>query len=434
MPDLSPLLASPHVGVDPHPDVRAGLLTRRTFRTFLRRGVGAAPRAGLLDAARWAWTADGSDPVRLIVLDDPPLKRELFALTRESKAVSNHWEGLFRPAGLRGYVQHWTVTPFCIAVCADPAAGPRHIHNGWNHHLAAAAAAENLALAARAYGMALVMYSHFSQEKLKRLLDVPFDWDTIGVMGVGWPDLRRTNPKVLAASLMRLSLDELVADERYGAPAPAELIAERETDGRLPDLLATMSSVRWVTRFRDEPVAAPCVFEILRAARWAPSAGNFQPVRYVVLRDRARLGKLADLARESVEVSGHWVSRYRDGVDEHPDWRAVPLAIALITDPTKGGPHIHGEATHMHAGGLAAQNMAVMAQALGLGTTLVTHWIEEQVKTLIDCPRNWDLVGVMPLGVPAERTERNPKPLTELVYQDRFGRPWRPGQADADDG
>ncbi|MGH7312609.1 MAG: nitroreductase family protein, partial [Candidatus Rokuibacteriota bacterium] len=308
MPDVpSLLLASPHVGLDPRPDVRAGLLTRRTFRTFLRRGLAAATRAGVLEAARWGWTAAESDPVRLIVLDDPGLKRELFALTRESKAVSNHWEGLFRPAGLRGYVQHWTATPFCIAVCADPAAGPTHIHNGWNHHLAAAAASENLALAARAYGMALVMYSHFSQEKLKRLLDVPFDWDAIGVMGVGWPDLRRTNPKVLAASLTRLSLGELVAEERYGAPAPSELIAERDVDGTLPDLLETMTGVRWVTRFRDAPVAASSVFEILRAGQWAPSAGNFQPVRYVVLRDRARLGKLGDLARESVDISAHWV-------------------------------------------------------------------------------------------------------------------------------
>jgi nitroreductase len=424
LPEPSPLLASPHVGLDPRPDVRAGLLTRRTFRTFHKRAVAPALRASVLDAARWGWTAAGSDPVRLIVLDDPALKRDLFALTRESKAVSNHWEGLFRPAGLRGYVQHWTATPFCIAVCADRAAGPTHIHNGWNHHLAAAAATENLALAARYFGMALVMYSHFSQEKLKRLLDAPFDQDVIGVMGVGWPDLHRTNPKVLALSLTRLPLGDLVADERYGGPAPAELVAEHPTNATLPDLLQTMTSLRWITRFRDEPVPASSVFEILRSGQWAPSAGNFQPVRYVVLRDRARLAKLADLAHESVEISSHWEPRYRDSVGEHPDWRAVPLAIALIVDPTKGGPHIHGEATHMHAGGLAAQNMAVMAHALGLGTTLVTHWIEEQVKTLIDCPRAWDLVGVMPFGAPAERPQRNPRPLGELVYQDWFGRPW----------
>jgi nitroreductase len=306
LPEPSPLLASPHVGLEPRPDVRAGLLTRRTFRTFLKRAVAPALRASVLDAARWGWTADGSDPVRLIVLDDPQLKRELFALTRESKAVSNHWEGLFRPAGLRGYVQHWTATPLCIAVCADRAAGPTHIHNGWNHHLAAAAAAENLALAARYFGMALVMYSHFSQEKLKRLLDAPFDQDVIGVMGVGWPDLQRTNPKVLAASLSRLPLGELVADERYGGPPPAALITERPADAALPDLLQTMTSLRWATGFRDDPVPAGGVFEILRAGQWAPSAGNFQPVRYVVLRDRARLGTLRQHDIGTEAVCGLW--------------------------------------------------------------------------------------------------------------------------------
>jgi nitroreductase len=64
-----------------------------------------------------------------------------------------------------------------------------------------------------------------------------------------------------------------------------------------------------------------------------------------------------------------------------------------------------------------------MAQALGLGATIVTHWIEEKVKVLIDCPRTWDLVGVLPIGVPAEWPERRRTALTELVYQDQFGRP-----------
>jgi nitroreductase len=68
--------------------------------------------------------------------------------------------------------------------------------------------------------------------------------------------------------------------------------------------------------------------------------------------------------------------------------------------------------------------MGVMARALGLGATLVTHWIEEKVKVLIDCPRTWDLVGVMPFGFPAEIPIGQRKPLEELVYQDLFSRPW----------
>jgi nitroreductase len=416
---------SAHVSVAPHPDTREAILTRRTFRTFERRPVPGPLRARLLEAARRAPSAGDADLVRYIVIDDPALKKELFRLTRESKDISNHWEPLFKSSGLRGYVQDWTHTPFCVAVCADPGAGPGHIHNGWNHHLACAAATQNLALAARYENHALVMYTHFSQEKLKALLGVPFGWEVDGVMGLGVPDLGRINPRVLEASLVRLSLGELVSSERYGDPAPKDLIEEPGVGPSVPDLMIALAGVRAAARFTDAPVPASHVFEILRAAQWAPSAGNFQPIRFVTLRDRGRLAALGALARESVKISAHWFPRYHDGASEHPDWARVPLAVALIADPTRGGPHIHGEATHVIAGGLAAQNMAVMAQGLGLATTLVTHWIEEKVKVLIECPRAWDLVGVMPLGYAAEPSPPVHRPLEPAVFRDAFGTPWR---------
>ncbi len=416
-------IASPHLDLSLSPDVRTGLLTRRTLRTFHKRPVSAGVRAGILDAARWAPAAGDVYPVRLIVLDDPGLKRSLQRLTRESKDISNHWEELFTPAGLRGYVQTWTATPFCVAVCVDPSLGPRHIHNTWNHQIAMAAATENLALAARYHGLALVMYTHFSLEKLKQLLDIPFEWDALGVMGLGYPDLHRINPRVLEVSLTRLPLAELVSSERYGHPALLDLLTEREVDRPMPDLAETMAGLVRTTEFAATPVPAEYLGEILHTARWAPSAGNFQPVRYVVLRDPERLGQLEALAEESVRISGHWVPEYRQGSGEHPRWSRVPAAVALITDPTKGGPHIHGEATHVVAGGLAAQNMWLMAQGLGLGTSLVTHWIEEKVKVLIDCPRTWDLVGVMPFGFSAGSRPWSRPPLETVVFQDRFGRP-----------
>lgn len=421
------LPSSPYVSLALRPDARDGILTRRTFRTFERRPVPSSLRVDVLEAAHCAASPGDAEFVRYIVIDDPTLKKALFRLTRESKDISNHWEVLFKSSGLRGYVQDWTHTPFCIAVCGNPAAGPGHIHNGWNHHLACAMATQNLALAARYHGMALVMYTHFSQEKLKRLLDVPFAWDVDGAMGVGFPDLGRINPRVLEASLIRLSLGELVSSERYGDPAPKELTEERTTRLGGADLLDTVRALRGTTRFTDAPVSDDQTFEILRAGQWAPSAGNFQPIRFVVLHDRARLATLDALARESVEISAHWFPNYREGASEHPDWTRVPLAIALIADPTKGGPHIHGEATHVIAGGLAAQNMGIMAQALGLSTTLVTHWIEEKVKVLVDCPRAWDLVGVMPFGVAADSPARSRAPLEEMVDQDTFGTPWRRG-------
>src|SRR5438876_830410 len=220
-------------------------------------------------------------------------------------------------------------------------------------------------------------------------------------MGIYSPSRCRIKPRVLQASLVRLALGELVSSERYGDPAPKELTEERQPPERrapvaVPDLMTAMGELVETTRFTDAPVPSEHVFEILRAGQWAPSAGNFQPIRYVVLRERERLAALDALARESAAVSAHWFPRYRQGAIDHPQWADVPAAVALIADPTKGGPHIHGEATHVIGGGLAAQNMRLMAHALGLGTSVITHWIEEKVKVLIECPRDWDLVGVMP--------------------------------------
>ena len=126
--------------------------------------------------------------------------------------------------------------------------------------------------------MALVMYTHFSQEKLKRLLDVPLEWDVMGVMGIGYPDLARTNPQVLAASLTRLPLAELVADERYGQPAPADLLREPARAAAMPDLMTSMLDLTLTTRFTGDPVPAGHVFEILRSASSIfPPAACLQP-------------------------------------------------------------------------------------------------------------------------------------------------------------
>src|SRR5205809_6711939 len=180
-------------------------------------------------------------------------------------------------------------------------------------------------------------------------------------MGTGLPDLGRINPRLLEASLVRLALGELVASERYGDPAPKELTEERQPPERrapvaVPDLVTAMGELVETTRFTDAPVPSEHVFEILRAGQWAPSAGNFQPIRYVVLRERERLAALDALARESAAVSGHSFPPYRPGAIDHPQWAAVPAALALVAGPPDGGPHIHVEATHVHRGGLAARD------------------------------------------------------------------------------
>ena len=58
------------------------------------------------------------------------------------------------------------------------------------------------------------------------------------------------------------------------------------------DLYEAMSTLRAVRRLRQEPLPGDVLGRILQAAAWAPSGGNVQPWRVVVVRDSAALCSL----------------------------------------------------------------------------------------------------------------------------------------------
>ena len=55
---------------------------------------------------------------------------------------------------------------------------------------------------------------------------------------------------------------------------------------------------RTVRRYTDAPVPEDDVRRILDAARYAPSSGNEQPWKFLVVRDRKRMDELRDAAFE----------------------------------------------------------------------------------------------------------------------------------------
>ena len=60
------------------------------------------------------------------------------------------------------------------------------------------------------------------------------------------------------------------------------------------DAIEALMTTRAIRRFTDEPVSDDDVLTCLRAAQQAPSGGNVQPQRYVVVTDahvKARLGE-----------------------------------------------------------------------------------------------------------------------------------------------
>ena len=70
--------------------------------------------------------------------------------------------------------------------------------------------------------------------------------------------------------------------DQYVTPEMLGPLGERAAADQ--DLWSIMSTARAVRRFTDEPVPDDVLDRCLQAATWAPSGGNFQAWRFVVLR------------------------------------------------------------------------------------------------------------------------------------------------------
>ena len=369
---------------------------RRTARTFEDGPVADATLGRILDAARCAPSACNEQPVRLIVLRrdaDSETLRALHAIAQESKRVSSYWVAMFRPSGVREYVQDLHRTPIAIAVVADPARAGRHAGSRDGHVVAAAAAIQNMKLQIHAERLGAVLYTHWIEEKAKMLLDIPRAWSFIGLLCLG--RAVHLDTKERRAALHRKSLEHIAFVDRFGRAAtwPAPAVPQEELD--IAEAIRRRRSVR---RFTDRPIADATVATLLEAARWAPSAGNFQPWRFVVARDarvRERLQRAADLAREANADLG---LPGEPGVD----LERAPLVIAVTADPQKIGPHVHGEMTHVLGASLAVQNLWLQATALGLGAVLVRQLVTDLARAALGVPLGEELVGVMAVGEPDE--------------------------------
>ena len=196
-------------------------------------------------------------------------------------------------------------------------------------------------------------------------------------------------------------------------------------------LLEVMRGRRSVRRFQEAPVPEALVEQVLEAARWAPSAGNRQAFRFLVVRSRSTLERLAvvvrgatarlrDQARPGLQAE---LGAYLEGFDR---FAAAPLVIVPIyrsAAPDLLQADRDGALPRAIADGLAGVSAATMclllaAHALGLGACWMTGPLvaATELEALLEVPRGWSIAALLPLGFPDEQPAAPPRrPLEQLV-------------------
>lgn len=190
---------------------------------------------------------------------------------------------------------------------------------------------------------------------------------------------------------------------------------------------------RDVRRFRHAPVDPQLVTSLLDLARHAPSVGNCQPWRWVMVESPQRRAAVkASFERANAEALSGYDGEHRElyarlkleGLDIAP----VHLGVFAAENCAEGrglGRRTMPE-TLRYSVVAATQILWLAARAYGLGLGWISIIEPDVVKKALDVPENWTLIGYFCLGWPEEEHLepelvragwQGQKPLDELIFR-----------------
>ena len=176
----------------------------------------------------------------------------------------------------------------------------------------------------------------------------------------------------------------------------------------LEEVIRTRRSVR---SFDSRPIEPEKLDRVLELATKAPSAGNKQPWRFIVVQDEAHRKEIARLALDQM-----WIAQ-------------APAVIVCCGEPYWDRWSRLTDRIHLVDTAIVIDHLTLAARAEGLGTCWVGAISEEDhaaMKALLGVPDGFDIVMVVPIGYPAEGDEAfqetsSRRPVAETVFGEQFG-------------
>jgi len=183
------------------------------------------------------------------------------------------------------------------------------------------------------------------------------------------------------------------------------------------ELFEAIKTRRSIRKYLDRTIGDNELNAVLEAVRMAPSWANMQCWRMIVVKDKTLKGKISELSY----VESFFAPK---GYKSNPAKKALaeaPVVIVLCADPADSGT-LWGQNYYLVDTGIASQNLMLAARGQGLGTVFVGVFEEEKLKRLLNIPSSVRVVGLFPLGYPAEEKKDGPprKPLAEISFNDKW--------------
>ena len=175
------------------------------------------------------------------------------------------------------------------------------------------------------------------------------------------------------------------------------------------DVLEAIRNRRSVRSYSPRSISPEVMDRMRQALRYAPSACNYQPWRFIFVSDVDLRQKLARAANDQL-----WMAE-------------APVTIVGCGLPVEAYKRMGGDGNSVDVDlAIALDHLTLAAVADGLGTCWIGAFDEKKVKQLLYVPPPVKVVAMTPLGYPASEdlifpiAESRRKSADDIFNQDRY--------------
>jgi len=168
------------------------------------------------------------------------------------------------------------------------------------------------------------------------------------------------------------------------------------------DLIEAIKTRRSIRTFADTTVEKESLLELVNAGVWAPSAGNMQVWRFIIITDSNQIEKIKNLS---------------PGIFSKP--KAV-IAVCSDFDEATKKSGLQGERFAIIDASMAAENILLAAHDKGLGTCIIGSFHELALQKLLKLPPNIKPILLIILGFPAEVPKPPKRKFEDIIWWEVF--------------
>src|SRR3990172_5883249 len=171
------------------------------------------------------------------------------------------------------------------------------------------------------------------------------------------------------------------------------------------DLMRAVKSRHSVKKFKEKKPDWRDIIDAIDAARYAPMAGSNYSLKFILVSNKEKIQRLADASQQPFVGKVHYV-----------------VVVCSNSSRTTNAYGKRGEVYVRQQAGAAVQNFLLKLEELGLSTSWVDHFVEEEIKTLLKIPDHIQVEALFPIGYEFEKkyTRKEKIDLDNILYFDEY--------------